>query len=429
MRAPIRFVFPTFACVVSLVAACRPVEPECSPGTRPVVMAHGLLAAGDTWATQQQRFASNGHCAERVRAFDWNTLGEADAVPQLDAFIDALLAETGETQVDLVGHSAGGFLGYRYLAEPARAAKVAHYAHVGSGVQEQPAGPDGAPVPTLNVWSDGDRVIQEKGDIAGATNVMLPGLDHYEVATGPGTFGALWKFFKGTDAASTALAPFGAATLEGRAMTLGENTPLEGATIEIYALDDAGKRQGDARARFTTKADGAWGPFEGDVGVRYEFLVKSADPDDLPVHYYREPFVRPSRLVYLRTLPPADTIAGGLLAGIKYDDAHSVVVVFGANRALLDTRDTLSIDGAAVDLTSIATAAKTTIALFTYDADRDGTSDGTPIASLGVGAFLAGLDLFHAAGDRTIPVTYDGRTLSPHAWKSASDGVSVVVFE
>ena len=52
------------------------VPPPCSDGRRPVVMAHGFLASGDTWATQAQRFASNGYCPDSVFAFDYNTLDQ-----------------------------------------------------------------------------------------------------------------------------------------------------------------------------------------------------------------------------------------------------------------------------------------------------------------------------------------------------------------
>ena len=111
---------------------------------RPIVLAHGFLASGDTWSPHARRLRANGWCSNRIVAFDWNTLNRTtDHGAALDAVIDGALAATGATQVDLVGHSAGGGLAYTYLGQPERAAKVAHYVHVASTPQGAPAGPEG----------------------------------------------------------------------------------------------------------------------------------------------------------------------------------------------------------------------------------------------------------------------------------------------
>ncbi|HRG88387.1 MAG TPA: hypothetical protein PLW44_05160, partial [Chitinophagales bacterium] len=78
----------------------------------PVIFLHGFLASGDTWANQVMRFTSNGYCDNLLYAYDWNTLGGGNDVNALNTFIDTVLARTGATQVDLVGHSAGGGYGY-----------------------------------------------------------------------------------------------------------------------------------------------------------------------------------------------------------------------------------------------------------------------------------------------------------------------------
>ncbi|MBK8704468.1 MAG: alpha/beta fold hydrolase [Saprospiraceae bacterium] len=202
-----------------------PIAPACDSTLTPIVFVHGFLASGDTYAAQFQRFESNDYCTGRLFAFDWNTLGTQDAaVQQLNVFIDNVLASTGSTKVNLVGHSAGGGLGYNYLSDASRAAKVGLYAHLGSGPQPGPAGPNGS-VPTLNVWSDGDKVVQGN-NIPGATNVQLPNLDHYQVATGTATFEALFKFFNADQLpATTDIKPDDNVVLEGRVVTLGENAP------------------------------------------------------------------------------------------------------------------------------------------------------------------------------------------------------------
>ena len=107
--------------------ADAPELPECDEDRRPIVMVHGFLAAGDTYANHAMRFTSNGYCVSHLFVFDWNTLNRrTDHTANLDAFIDWVLAATGAEQVDLAGHSAGGALSYEYLEEEPRAAKVAH---------------------------------------------------------------------------------------------------------------------------------------------------------------------------------------------------------------------------------------------------------------------------------------------------------------
>ncbi|MEL6182701.1 MAG: hypothetical protein AAFS10_27330, partial [Myxococcota bacterium] len=207
-----------------------PIQPPpCDESLRPLVAAHGFLASGDTYANHAMRFAANGSCLDRLRPFDWNTLDQnANAEEGLDQFIDDLLAESGAEQVDLAGHSAGGGLGYRYLADPERASKVAHYIHIGSNTFEGPAGPEQNPVPTLNLWSQDDLIIEDKGDIPGATNVQLPGADHYAVATNAASFEAIYRFVSDDqEPATTAIEPSSDPILvSGRAATFGENTPL-----------------------------------------------------------------------------------------------------------------------------------------------------------------------------------------------------------
>jgi pimeloyl-ACP methyl ester carboxylesterase len=422
------------ALTLALAAAscARPVDPPCTPTSRPLVAAHGFLASGDTWASLALRFASNGQCFERVRAFDWNTLGDqAAAVTALDAFVDEARRASGFDQVDLAGHSAGGGLGYAYLADPARAKKVARYVHVGSFKQDALPGPEGARVPTLNLHSDADLVVRERGDIPDATNVRFTDLDHYAVATDARVFEAVATFLDGRPPATTAVAPAEAVRLSGKVLQLGTNTPVAGGTVEIHELDEDGGREDDEpAARFTTRADGGWGPYDALPGVRYELVARDVATDGLPIHYYREPFQRSNDLVYLRTLPPASSLAGALLAGLNYDDAHAITIVFLANRALLAGRDTLTVDGRALPLDTLATAEKTAIALFLDDGDGDGRSSLAPLPSLSSFPFLGGADvMIDAATPRLYDVRLGDRTLRLRNWRSASEGVSVAVFE
>lgn len=407
-----------------------PPEPACDASQPPLIMAHGLLAAGDTWGPFVDRFAANGLCPERSLAFDWNTLDQgADHDGALEAFIDEAREALGVEQVDLMGHSAGGGLGYRFLADPARAAKVRRYVHVGSGANEAPAGPPDAPVPTLNVWSPDDLIVPG-ADIPGASNARLPGLDHYAVATDAAAFAAVYEFLYEDEPATLERLTAEAPVVWGRAVSLGENQPDVGATVDAWPVDAAtGQRLGDAPvARWIVDADGRWGPLVAEPGVPYELHVRPSD-GRLPVRYYRPPFTRRDRLVYLRTLPSPAGLAGVLLSQVPFDDAHTVLVVFSSTRAIIHPGDDLQLDGESVLDAELAAPEATLIALFVYDQGTDGMPGSTnPL--FGMFPFLSMVDVPLAADAAgSVRVELGDQAVVVPRWPSGTEGATIVVLD
>ncbi|MDP6942964.1 MAG: hypothetical protein QF464_02345, partial [Myxococcota bacterium] len=349
----------------------------------------------------------------------------------LDAAIDALLAETGADQIDLAGHSAGGRLCHTYLSAPDRAAKVAHYAHIGSDGQTGPAGAEGE-VATLNLWSEADRIIETKGDIPEATNVALADADHYAVATNAASFDAIYRFFNDGEAPTTTdIEPHPSRTLHGRVLSLGENLVGANVTVDIHACDPAtGFRQSETPdASLVTDTLGYWGPFEAAEGVSYEFHVHSEDPEERPIHYYFEPFERSNPFVYLRTLPGPGSLAGELMSSLPRPDTASTVVVFSASRAMLAETDSLTLGETELLTDESATADDTLLALFLYDANENGETDGTPSAIFGLIPFLNGTDIHIPAGEpQSVTLTYNERVIRMRNWSTGLDGPIVVVF-
>jgi len=404
-------------------SAIRP----CDDSHPPVVFVHGFLGSGDTWAPQVQRFASNGHCADRFFAFDWNSLGGGGADILLDRFIDSVLMVTGAEKVHLAGHSAGGGRGYSYLADPARAAKVISYVHIGSGANKAPAGPGGN-ISTMNIYSTDDRVVPG-GDIPGALNVKLTGLDHYQVATSAETFAHMYRFFNNSDPLTTDILPLKSITIGGRCLSLGTNQPAEGTIIDIFRADDRGNPSGQPVATLKVPANGNWGPVEVSPDHHYLFRLSSERPGFRGINYYFEPFERDNPLVYLRTFPSGMSPVGLLLAALPNNDDLSVISIFSSSQAVINGRDDLSLNGIRLSTPALAGAQSTMISLFCYDDRNDGQGTGEPIALFLSMPFLRGADVpIGTIAEETWVAEFNGRTIPVRNWSSKTDGVTIAVF-
>lgn len=422
----------------TLMSSCAEDDPQLQPGYQtaacdstltPIVMCHGFLASGDTYAGQVKRFLQGNYCGQSVYVYDWNSLGGGSSPALLDAFIEGVLARTGATKVNLVGHSAGGGLGYDYLSDATRAAKVAHYVHIGSNPQTGPAGPNGE-IPTLNIWSPNDAVVQG-ADIPGATNLQLAAKDHYEVATSAETFSAMFEFFNGNLPASTTIVTDGVRAVGGKVLTLGENQPLVNAVVKVFTVDAAtGFRSSDEPVvTYTTNEFGQWGCFNAVQGQHYEFEVTPAETNGRKLHYYREPFITSDNLVYLRAMPPPSSVAGLLLASLPKNDNQAVVIAFASSNAVITGRDQLTVDGLELSTPQFASEENTSIAFFLYD-NNNGQTDGTPVGLFANFPFLAGVDMyFPTTAPTTIPLTLNGRTLRVRNWPSSTEGITVAVFD
>jgi triacylglycerol esterase/lipase EstA (alpha/beta hydrolase family) len=108
---------------------------SCRPGAahpRPVVLVHGTFANGSVnWPVAAPAFAARGYCVFAL------TYGAVPGVPvlraiapvpdsaaQLATFVQGVLAATGASEADIVGHSQGGMMSRYYLKFLGGAAKV-----------------------------------------------------------------------------------------------------------------------------------------------------------------------------------------------------------------------------------------------------------------------------------------------------------------
>lgn len=420
-----------------LILSCKKDESKSDEnpiGTRemiPIVFVHGFLASGDTYEKQMLRFASNGYPMEYLHAYDWNSLDfSEDREKNLDKYIDQVLAETGFSQVDLVGHSAGSGLVYEYCNTDRQAKKVRILTMLAGIVQSGPAGSIYTQIPTLNIFSLYDKIVTVGGNINGAKNVNIPKKDHYQVATSSETFETMYEVFRGEKASTTNIIPQPNPTISGKVLSFGENISGNGATLEIYEVDSKTgfRKRESADFTFQIGEDNLWGPIQVKSDAYYEFMVSTGQASDRPVHYYREPFTRDNKNVVIRYYPPSGSLASLFLTQLPKDDQRAVNAFFGASEAVIYKRDTFKVNGIDLSIPSLASETNTTIAMFMFDENNNQKSDIKPINAFKAFPFLAGVDLSFTVGE-TSTFEYNGRVLKVKNWPSESDGVSIAVFD
>ncbi len=108
--------------------SCRPSNAH----PYPVVLVHGTFANQHAnWQTLSPLLYNNGYCVFTFNYGGPPLLGTiygtnemAGSAEELSAFVDRVLAATGKSKVDLVGHSQGGVMPHYYIKFLGGAAKV-----------------------------------------------------------------------------------------------------------------------------------------------------------------------------------------------------------------------------------------------------------------------------------------------------------------
>jgi pimeloyl-ACP methyl ester carboxylesterase len=403
--------------------------PECVVSNTPIIMVHGSFASGDTWGSFARRFMANGYCPKSLVAFDYNSiLGPDNALDALDAAVDALLVTSGADQVDMMGHSLGGAVGYSYQSDPVRAAKVRKYVHVASGTSEGPADSD---TPMLNLVSTNDLIVADNDGIPGADDVFLTEEDHYAVATSEAAFIEVYTFLNGIAPKVTKWSLGERTMLAGKALTFAENVPLSGGSVTLWEVDsDSAIRLRDTpEIEIVVREDGSFGPIEVDPNATYEWVVKGAASDDLPIHYFRERTSGSNPFFYLRTIPSANSLVGSLLAAVPFNDVSASLVLFMESRALVTGEDSLTINGVELATEALASPENCTIAMFIFDENENEESDNTTVELFASLPFFSGVDFFADANPpETIVYELNGRRLAVRALPG-SQGAVLGVFD
>jgi len=95
--------------------------PTAAQAAEPVVLVHGTFGDSTNWGYIERQLDA------RTFAIDYGNRGTGDiatSARQLAAFVDDVLARTGASKVDIVGHSQGGMMPRYYVKNLGGAGKV-----------------------------------------------------------------------------------------------------------------------------------------------------------------------------------------------------------------------------------------------------------------------------------------------------------------
>jgi hypothetical protein len=297
-RGAVRLILGALA-VGALMLAAAAAANASTFERRPVLFVHGFESAGSNFASQAMRFESNGYPTSWVDEIDYDSPAAAASGTEVDKQIDEAIAllkqRTGKSQVDVIGHSEGTSVMYRYLTEGEQAAErrasVARYANL-DGQEENPG------VPTLALWAgrcpDATCTNPER-HMDGAENVTMPNMTHVQTSTSAQSFQQIFKFFRNKLPKHDIVAKRGRIQLAGKALEFPQNTGLIGDTVQIWPVNFNGARTTTTPLASIAITDGstgggAWGPVSAKPGQRYEFALLK--PGGKAIHIYKEPFVR-----------------------------------------------------------------------------------------------------------------------------------------
>lgn len=385
----------------------------------PILMVHGNGDHAALWLTTLWRFEANGWPRDRLLAVNMpdpvarandavaqpHRSSSAEQTERLAAMVAEFRARTGAGKIALIGNSRGGYPIRDFVVHQGGHAQVSHAILCGTpnrGVFDwefNPGSEFNARSPFLQrlnggetdvvegtafktIRSDNDLFAQPDGRfvgrpgtptgitqdgpaLRGATNVLLPGLDHREVAYHWRAFREQFRFIAGQEPPRLDVPAEARPVLNGLVTGLagvGTNRPVPGAVVEVFRTDPTtGARMGEALHRRETGADGVWGPVTVESGWTLEIVL--AAPGHPVAHYFRSPFPRSTDVLHLR--PPA--------ALSEADRAAACVVRMTRPRGYYGwPRDVVLLDGreAAERREGVASLAVTTARL---PAERAGT--------------------------------------------------------
>jgi triacylglycerol lipase len=444
---PMRSICQRIACLLVVVLSlCANGPVSAAEPARPIIFVHGNGDTAGLWIATIWRFESNGYPRDLLHALDLRypsarSMDEtsqpgrssaAEVMKQLAEVVAQVRQRTGADKVVLVGQSRGGNTVRNYLkngdgaghVEAAVLCGAVNHGVIVSGEHLAGSEFNGASsfmkdlnstagevlpgVRFMTIRSDSnDKYAQADGrfiglpkvatglgydapELKGATNVVLPAVDHRETGYAPAAFATMYRYITGEKPKTTDIARETDVILNGKVSVFEGGAPtnigIAGAAVSIFRVSpQTGERLGAAEHQKTTGVDGLWGPFHADPGAYYEFVLEA--PGYPATHIYRSPFPRSSAIVHIRPQ----------LFG-KDDDAAGAVVYMSRPRGYFGVgRDAMLLDGSALP----------------------GIAPGVPSVSSARAAFPA-------EPQRGVVGSFNGEQIAARTWPRQDNQVSVI---
>ena len=401
-------------------------DKSCDTDKRPILFIHGSTSAGDSFAHPAQLFASNGYCALRIRAVDYDAISGEDPIAgypaveaQITRGIDELIDLTGADKIDLVAHAQGAIHGARYVA--AHPDKIAHYVHLAGG--QLSANPGN--VQTLCLSSVGDRPVT----CATTKNKTFddPTLDHFAVCSSREAFREMYTFLNDEAPKYETVQCGDPVVIEGRAVSFGDNERMTGGKIEVYALGAEPRTRVEPLTTLEVREDGGVGPWTVQRGVAYEFKLLTRNGDGRATRYaYFRPWMRSDRLLrFTFESRNPSSLATSSMANLS--DHTAALWVRRRQGAFLHGRDKLLVNGYDAINEEDAKLRASILGLYVLDQDGDQRSSGGAILRE---TFVSGTDVYLPTDQPAfIDVDLNGQKQRIPNWPSRSGGLSMVWFD
>lgn len=278
---------------------------------RPLVFVHDAGGSSNQFESQAIRLAANGFPTEQLYSFEHDGSAGVDQnelVSELDDVIDGLREEFDVEQVYLVAHGRGTEIANAYIANPQTGVKLSKY--VALDGQTCPV-----TLPCMSLMAEGDEQF-------GTT--PLEGHTHVEVATSPVSFGNMFEYlFEAQPAVVDIVPQRSLIRIGGRAVNYPENSGIAGANLDVWQVDDNGRRVGNEPvASLVTNSDGRFGPVEVDPNTHYEHELYF-DGSNRRHHFYAQPYLRDTGYVRLYSGEPSEEA----MESANPSDDHSTITL------------------------------------------------------------------------------------------------------
>jgi hypothetical protein len=212
--------------------------------------------------------------------------------------------------------------------------------------------------------------------------------------------------------------------VKGKVLTLGQNIPQPGTRLKVMEVGENGMT--GATAGECTTDEAGYFHLEG-IKPYQPYMIYCEPPGARTIAYYF-PRIHPHEsLLYLRALPSAGMISM-MLGGLPADSTQATVVLFSNQQAIVYPRDELEVNGQNLATSSLADAAKTPVAWFLYDGNKNQQSELSLMQPLSNFPFMRAVDMYLSPAESPLSIRFAGKNWQVPLTPSAR-AITIVVLQ